>query len=76
MIDSNTPAHHPGSRPRHEQGDGYAADVAWVLDAVRSAAADTGHPATQHALDAALLALEDALTRLGGPPAAAPGGVP
>lgn len=47
--------------------------VAWLLATVRASSADTGDAATQHALDAALVALERTLSWLAG--AGAQGGV-
>lgn len=73
MIDSDAAVDGPRAPGSPGHGDASPA-LSWVLEAVRSAAADTGHPATQQALDAALLALEDALVRLDGRPAPIPGG--
>lgn len=44
-----------------------SAELISMLHAVRSCAADTGDATTQHMLDGALVALEDALIRLDGP---------
>lgn len=67
---------HLVGRDGHEAtGDGYVRmardlgcppELSRMLETLRAVTVDTGHAATQHAVDAALVALEDALIRLAG----------